>query len=826
MSNFHNPLAPLPLPIPNGLSNSNVTSPVLSPKLTPAKDTTLMNQQKDRYGAHLFHKNEEGFYTCFFCRKQLQANFSRHISKHEQDGDPIDPSFKIVGTSASSNTDTVAPPSPAVIAKPQPPPPTIIPQPQTQPQAGMMGMPIAPQNINPFQYNMINASTTINGTAGVYPNLTPLKNPMAMMNGMMTTPPPNQQPFIHHQTPLQPIPFHIPIPMSMPMISPGNPLFQGGVPSQHIQPSPIKSNPTRAAAAAAAVAAQQQATDAQADIGPPETKPGVIYQVCQHPNHQKWWGISSVLPASEFYPRASKCKKCYIKQQQDAKRSKQTPNSMMSIMNSPHMNSMSDHPEQVSANKLIQHQIQQQLVQHQLQQHQLQQQQMQQQQQPQIHAGMVVKPMVTPGSLPLVIQQSPIVPPPSGFHLQYQQTQLRQIQQQQLQQQQIQQQLQMHQQQMKQSAYTQQAQQQTHQQAQVQQQAQQAQQQAQQLQQQQLHSKFLFRPKIKIDTGKLNDIILDKCKHLLLTFTKDPRSKPFREPVDTVKLQIPNYLKIIKSPMDFSTIEADLDESKLTYQEFYDNMLLVFNNAMLFNPKDTDIHELADELEKEFIDQYEKILEDAKNQLLLEEEFVQDICAYCKMPKREPELIDPATNEYTEPTPLIPCHGSCLRVFHDRCLNVQYDPKLLHNFVCKECFQGKPVYHYDPQSSEYFYYYYDPLDEEIYLEQQQLVLNHHHNVQSMEEDEEIVSDIGMLNKEEKINLRKLEETYREEEMVYDPIWCMWRSKSNVEQKDRETRQKPIIGTVTSPLINSSQNSLKKGAKPTVGKKKRSAKKRY
>eukprot|EP01133_Synstelium_polycarpum_P015261 gene15261-18067_t len=52
----------------------------------------LMQHQKEKYGAHLFQKNEDGSYTCFFagCRKQLSANFSRHISRHEQDGDPID----------------------------------------------------------------------------------------------------------------------------------------------------------------------------------------------------------------------------------------------------------------------------------------------------------------------------------------------------------------------------------------------------------------------------------------------------------------------------------------------------------------------------------------------------------------------------------------------------------------------------------------------------------------------------------------------------------------------------------------------------------------
>lgn len=51
----------------------------------------LMQAQMDKYGAVLFQK-VDGYYRCFFagCGKKLQANFSRHVAKHEQEGDAQD----------------------------------------------------------------------------------------------------------------------------------------------------------------------------------------------------------------------------------------------------------------------------------------------------------------------------------------------------------------------------------------------------------------------------------------------------------------------------------------------------------------------------------------------------------------------------------------------------------------------------------------------------------------------------------------------------------------------------------------------------------------
>ena len=54
-----------------------------------------MDAQKRRYGDKLYDKNPQtGKYRCFFCNRDLRANFSRHISRHEVDGDQINEELK------------------------------------------------------------------------------------------------------------------------------------------------------------------------------------------------------------------------------------------------------------------------------------------------------------------------------------------------------------------------------------------------------------------------------------------------------------------------------------------------------------------------------------------------------------------------------------------------------------------------------------------------------------------------------------------------------------------------------------------------------------
>jgi hypothetical protein len=71
---------------------------------------------------------------------------------------------------------------------------------------------------------------------------------------------------------------------------------------------------------------------------------------------------------------------------------------------------------------------------------------------------------------------------------------------------------------------------------------------------------------------------------------KMPEAFPFNEPVDPVKLGIPDYFEVITHPMDFSTIKKNLDtEQYHTFTEFIADVNLVFRNARTYNPSGNDL---------------------------------------------------------------------------------------------------------------------------------------------------------------------------------------------------------------------------------------------
>lgn len=68
----------------------------------------------------------------------------------------------------------------------------------------------------------------------------------------------------------------------------------------------------------------------------------------------------------------------------------------------------------------------------------------------------------------------------------------------------------------------------------------------------------------------------------------------FHEPVDPVKLEIPNYFLVIKQPMDLGTIKKRLQNNYYENpQQFLDDVYLTFDNCIVFNGEESFIGKIA-----------------------------------------------------------------------------------------------------------------------------------------------------------------------------------------------------------------------------------------
>ena len=76
---------------------------------------------------------------------------------------------------------------------------------------------------------------------------------------------------------------------------------------------------------------------------------------------------------------------------------------------------------------------------------------------------------------------------------------------------------------------------------------------------------------------------------------------PFQIPVDPIALQIPDYFDVIKNPMDLSTIKEKLDTGKYTDPwQFVTDMWLMFDNAWLYNRRNSRVYRMCSKLADEF----------------------------------------------------------------------------------------------------------------------------------------------------------------------------------------------------------------------------------
>ncbi|XP_020629233.1 bromodomain-containing protein 3-like isoform X1 [Orbicella faveolata] len=104
-------------------------------------------------------------------------------------------------------------------------------------------------------------------------------------------------------------------------------------------------------------------------------------------------------------------------------------------------------------------------------------------------------------------------------------------------------------------------------------------------------------PKVYRTTNQLQYL----SKTIMKAMWRHPYSWPFHEPVDAVKLNLPDYYTIIKRPMDMGQIKRKLENLEYSCsQECIDDFRLVFNNCITYNKPGEDVVLMCQTLEKVF----------------------------------------------------------------------------------------------------------------------------------------------------------------------------------------------------------------------------------
>ncbi|KAF9409000.1 hypothetical protein BGZ94_002120, partial [Podila epigama] len=92
---------------------------------------------------------------------------------------------------------------------------------------------------------------------------------------------------------------------------------------------------------------------------------------------------------------------------------------------------------------------------------------------------------------------------------------------------------------------------------------------------------------------------LSKCKSIVKRIMAEPFAIEFNQPVDPIAQGIPEYLQIIKYPMDLGTISSKLKSGGYrTAEEVKKDIELVVFNCRTFNPRDSFIYNQAGDIEK------------------------------------------------------------------------------------------------------------------------------------------------------------------------------------------------------------------------------------
>ncbi|GMT19162.1 hypothetical protein PFISCL1PPCAC_10459, partial [Pristionchus fissidentatus] len=97
--------------------------------------------------------------------------------------------------------------------------------------------------------------------------------------------------------------------------------------------------------------------------------------------------------------------------------------------------------------------------------------------------------------------------------------------------------------------------------------------------------------------------LIKHIEPVLHTIDNSDDAVPFKVPVDPIALNIPDYLEIVKEPMDLSTMAEKLKTGRYTNPwQFCDDMWLMLDNAWLYNRKNSKVYKYSTKLSELFVE--------------------------------------------------------------------------------------------------------------------------------------------------------------------------------------------------------------------------------
>lgn len=88
---------------------------------------------------------------------------------------------------------------------------------------------------------------------------------------------------------------------------------------------------------------------------------------------------------------------------------------------------------------------------------------------------------------------------------------------------------------------------------------------------------------------------------MLDTICNDANAEAFLEPVDWQELELIDYPKIVKNPMDLSTVRSKLLSGEYTtLDEFIAQIQLIWDNCKLYNMVGSHIYKICEKMERSY----------------------------------------------------------------------------------------------------------------------------------------------------------------------------------------------------------------------------------